>query len=52
MNSRLCLLLVLAASHAVLAQAPQKIDAAKSSIRFVTKQMNVPVEGQFRKFDL
>jgi polyisoprenoid-binding protein YceI len=51
MNSRLCLLLVLAASQAVMAQAPQKIDAAKSSIRFVTKQMNVPVEGQFRKFD-
>ena len=33
------------------AQAPQKIIPAKSSIRFVTKQMNVPVEGQFRKFD-
>jgi len=33
------------------AQAPKKIDRAKSSIRFVTKQMNVPVEGQFRRFD-
>jgi polyisoprenoid-binding protein YceI len=31
--------------------AQQKIIPAKSSIRFVTKQMNVPVEGQFRKFD-
>jgi polyisoprenoid-binding protein YceI len=51
MNSRLCLLLVLAVSPGVMAQAPQKIDAAKSSIRFVTKQMNVPVEGLFRKFD-
>ena len=51
MNSRFCLLLVLAVSPGVMAQAPQKIDAAKSSIRFVTKQMNVPVEGQFRKFD-
>jgi polyisoprenoid-binding protein YceI len=51
MNFRLCLLLVLAVSPGVMAQAPQKIDTAKSSIRFVTKQMNVPVEGQFRKFD-
>jgi len=33
------------------APAPQKIIAAKSSIRFVTKQMNVPVEGQFKRFD-
>jgi cytochrome b561/polyisoprenoid-binding protein YceI len=33
------------------AQAPQKIDAAKSSIRFVSKQMGVPVEGRFRRFD-
>lgn len=33
------------------AQAPKKIDRAKSSIRFVTKQMNVPVEGQFKRFD-
>lgn len=35
----------------VLAQAPKKVDVAKSHIRFVTKQMNVPVEGRFRKFD-
>ena len=34
-----------------LAQAPKKVDAAKSYIRFVSKQMNVPVEGKFRKFD-
>jgi len=33
------------------AQAPQKIDRAKSFIRFVSKQMNVPVEGQFTRFD-
>ena len=31
--------------------AQQKIIPAKSQIRFVTKQMNVPVEGQFKKFD-
>jgi polyisoprenoid-binding protein YceI len=34
-----------------LSQSAQKIDPAKSSIRFVTRQMNVPVEGQFKKFD-
>jgi polyisoprenoid-binding protein YceI len=51
MISRTCLVLALAAPLASVAQAPQKIDAAKSSIRFVTRQMNVPVEGQFRKFD-
>ncbi len=34
-----------------LAQAPQKIAPDKSQIRFAFKQMNVPVEGRFRKFD-
>jgi polyisoprenoid-binding protein YceI len=44
--------LLLAVAFAALgAVAQQKIISAKSSIRFVTKQMNVPVEGQFRKFD-
>jgi len=33
------------------AAAQQKIVPAKSSIRFVTKQMNVPVEGAFKRFD-
>ena len=33
------------------AAAQQKILADKSSIRFVSKQMNVPVEGAFRRFD-
>jgi polyisoprenoid-binding protein YceI len=33
------------------AQAPQKVDVAKSYVRFVSKQMGVPVEGRFRKFD-
>ena len=46
----LALAFVLAAPDA-LAQAPKKIDPSKSSIRFVTKQMNVPVEGQFKRFD-
>ena len=39
------------AACVVTAQVPQKIVADKSAIRFVTKQMNVPVEGAFRKFD-
>lgn len=42
------LLLAATAAHA---QAPQKVVAAKSAIRFVTKQMNVPVEGSFRRFE-
>ena len=46
----LALAFAVAAPHA-LAQAPRKIDPSKSSIRFVTKQMNVPVEGQFKRFD-
>lgn len=48
------LIVFLAATLAALgagAQAPQKIIPGKSFIRFVTRQMNVPVEGQFRKFD-
>ena len=31
--------------------AQEKIVRERSQIRFVTKQMNVPVEGQFRRFD-
>jgi polyisoprenoid-binding protein YceI len=44
-------LALLVAHSGTLAQAPGKIDRAKSSIRFVTQQMNVPVEGQFTRFD-
>ena len=33
------------------ASAQQKIVADKSFIRFVTKQMAVPVEGRFKRFD-
>jgi polyisoprenoid-binding protein YceI len=39
------------AAPTAFAQSPRKIDTAKSQIRFVTRQMNVPVEGAFRKFD-
>ena len=43
---------VVAASLAAFPAAGQlKIIPAKSSIRFVTRQMNVPVEGQFKRFD-
>jgi polyisoprenoid-binding protein YceI len=33
-----------------LAQHVTAIDPAKSEIKFVSKQMNVPVDGRFRKF--
>jgi polyisoprenoid-binding protein YceI len=39
------------AAMPALAQAPQKIALEKSTIRFAFKQMNVPVEGRFRRFD-
>lgn len=45
-------LLLLALALALPAwAAPQKIDRAKSHIRFVSTQMNVPVEGHFTRFD-
>jgi polyisoprenoid-binding protein YceI len=47
---RALLATLLATSLAAVA-APQKIIAAQSSIKFVSKQMNVPVEGQFKRFD-
>lgn len=50
MKTLLALAAGLAAATA-FAQAPQKIVPAKSAIRFVTKQMNVPVEGSFKRFD-
>jgi polyisoprenoid-binding protein YceI len=40
-----------AAVAAFPAAAQQKIIAAKSTIRFAFKQMNVPVEGKFKTFD-
>lgn len=45
------LALAIALSLPADAQAPRKIDPARSYIRFVSKQMNVPVEGQFKRFD-
>lgn len=47
---RLALALVLAAASTGSA-AQQAIDYAKSRVAFVTRQMNVPTEGAFRKFE-
>ena len=47
----LCSLCSLCLALPVSAQQPVKIIGERSQIRFVTKQMNVPVEGVFRKFD-
>lgn len=38
-------------SLALAAQAQQKLLPAQSDIAFVSKQMGVPVEGHFKKFD-
>jgi polyisoprenoid-binding protein YceI len=35
----------------VLAQAPAKLVHAQSEVSFITKQMGVPVDGRFKKFD-
>jgi polyisoprenoid-binding protein YceI len=34
-----------------LAQSPAKLVPAQSEVTFVTKQMGVPVDGKFKKFD-
>ena len=43
--------LTVAATVATSAHAEQKLVPAQSEIVFVSKQMGVPVEGRFRKFD-
>ena len=40
-----------AASMAATGLAFAQADAAKSTISAISKQMNVPVEGKFKKFD-
>ena len=42
---------LLAAFASVSAQAQQKLLPAQSEVGFVIKQMGVPVEGHFKKFD-
>jgi len=44
-------LAALALGLTLTAQAQQKLVPAQSEIAFVSKQMGVPVQGQFRKFD-
>ena len=55
MNNTFSTAAVAAAAFLVLASQPalaqQKLDPAKSEMAFVSKQMGVPVEGKFRKFD-
>ena len=53
MTVRGLLLCACAVSMPAFAQAPaagRPIDSAKSEIRFVSKQMNVAVEGRFKRF--
>ena len=47
----LCFLCVSGLAEAQPLPEMQKIVRERSAIRFATKQMNVPVEGQFRRFD-
>jgi polyisoprenoid-binding protein YceI len=47
----LALAAALVTAAPAFSQAPQKVVTDKSHIRFAFKQMNVPVEGRFRKFD-
>ena len=53
MKTRTTLALVALALAALVspAQAQQKLLPAQSDISFVTKQMGVPLEGHFKKFD-
>jgi len=44
-------LMIAALSSYTLAHAEQKLIAAQSELGFVSKQMGVPVEGKFKKFD-
>jgi polyisoprenoid-binding protein YceI len=53
LNHLLCIAVLFAAAQAapVLAQTPAKLVPAQSEVAFVTKQMGVPVDGRFKKFD-
>jgi polyisoprenoid-binding protein YceI len=44
-------LAVAALAMPALAQSPAKLVPAQSEVAFVTKQMGVPVDGRFKKFD-
>ena len=51
LHTFLALLALSAAAFVTPAQAQQKLLPAQSDISFVTKQMGVPLEGHFKKFD-
>ena len=51
LSVRTTVVLLVAALGALQAQADQKLLPAQSEIAFVSKQMGVPVEGRFKKFD-
>jgi len=52
MNRLLVLMcMIFAALGSATSHAEQKLQAAKSDIVFVSKQMGVPVEGRFKSFD-
>lgn len=50
-TARSAALLLLASASTMAAHAEQKLLPAQSEIAFVSKQMGVPVEGHFKKFD-
>ena len=50
-NTRVALFTLLACASSISAHADQKLLPAQSEIAFVSKQMGVPVEGHFKKFD-
>ena len=50
-GTRVASVLLLAALGAASVHADQKLLPAQSEITFVSKQMGVPVEGRFKKFD-
>ena len=51
LNLSVALLLAALPAATVLAQSPAKLVPAQSEVAFVTKQMGVPVDGRFKKFD-
>ena len=51
LNLSAALLLAALPAATVLAQSPAKLVPAQSEVAFVTKQMGVPVDGRFKKFD-
>ena len=51
LNLATAVLLAALPAAPALAQTPAKLVPAQSEVTFVTKQMGVPVDGRFKKFD-